>query len=178
MSALVTALTLTLAIAGAGLLVVMLRDRPAPAEVVLSGVSLRIQEAGWVQMDHLDPATGAAPSGFQMPSAMMPGAPEHGEERLRVQVELVNRDDAPEVLRGSEFRLENGKGDVWQLRSETIGVDQLNPGLAVSGSLQFDVPTGGIVLGEPGVQLVWERSGKSVRLEVPAGPAPDHGGDH
>jgi hypothetical protein len=164
-------MALTLSAVGIALLVVMLRDRPVPAEAVVGGVSLRVQEAGWIRQDHADHA---AEGGFQMPSAMMPGAPQPGEERLRVQVVLTNRADSPKRLNDGAFRLENAGGDWWPLQAETIGLDQLAPGLAVSGSLQFDLPNGGGRLGDGSLRLVWERAGKVVRVALPAGAAPEH----
>lgn len=167
-------MALVLSLVGVALLAVMLRDRPAPAGVVVGGLSLRIQEAGWVQMDHVEGGSG----GFQMPAAMMPGAPLPGEERLRLQVTLANTTDSPRRLSDGEFRLQSADGDTWPLRSETFGLDQLGPGLAVSGSLHFDVRSEGARLGDGSLQLVWERAGKVVRLAVPAGAAPDHGDGH
>jgi hypothetical protein len=165
-----------LSVVGLVLLLVMLGGRPTPAEAVVGGVALRVQEAGWLQMDHAD---GGGGSGFQMPAAMMPGAPEAGHERLRVQVTLANRGDGPWRVRGGTFRLEDAAGASWPLQGQSIGVDQLPPGLAVSGSLQFDVPTERARAGAGGgFRLVWERDGKVAELAVPIGAAPDHDGGH
>src|SRR5574341_1939174 len=64
----------------------MLRERNAATGAVSAGgLTLQVQSAQWVDMEH------SGQNGFQMPQQMMPGAPSPGQERLAVEVALSNR---------------------------------------------------------------------------------------
>jgi hypothetical protein len=162
---------LVLGLVGAGLLAVMLRDRAGAtsSEVTVGGLSLRIQSAEWevIDMGHA--------SGFAMPPSMMPGAPAQGDQRLRLQVELSNRGESPKPLSGDEFRMEGPGGTNWPVAVDSLGVSLLNPGLAISGGLHFDLPQKSIRKGDPGLVLVWDRGGKVRRIPVQlGGSVPTH----
>jgi hypothetical protein len=164
---------LVLGLAGAGLLAVMLRERPGVVgeDVSVGGLELRLESAEWeqLQMEHT--------AGFQMPQSMMPGAPAEGDQRLRLVVELSNHTRGPKPLSAEEFRVEGPGGGDWPVAVDSLGVHQLDPGLAISGGLHFDLPQKSIRKGDPGLVLVWERSGSVSRIPVRLdGIAPGH--DH
>ena len=163
---------IVIGLVGAGLLAVMLRGRAGATtdEATVGGLSLRVQSAKWevLEMNHT--------AGFQMPQSMMPGAPAQGDQRLQVTVELSNQSRSPKLLTKDEFKLEGPGGASWPLAIDSIGLEQLNPGLAVSGGLHFDIPQKSIRRGDPGLVLVWDRSGTVSRLPVRfEGAAPTHG---
>jgi hypothetical protein len=162
---------LVLGLVGAGMLAFMLRERAHAAtdEVTVGGLELRVESAKWeeLQMNH-DP-------GFQMPPAMMPGAPADGDQRLRLAVELTNHSRDPKLLTKGEFHVEGPGGTSWPVTVDSIGVSQLNPGLAISGGLHFDLPLKSIRKGDPGLVLVWDRAGKVRRIPIQLdGAAPSH----
>jgi hypothetical protein len=164
---------LVLGLVGAGMLAVMLRQgtHTVAGEATVGKLSLRVESAQWevFDMNH-DP-------GFQMPAAMMPGAPADGDRRLRLTVELSNRSQRPKLLSKDEFRIEGPDGTSWPVAVDGIGVSQLNPGLAVSGGLHFDLSLKKLSKGDPGLSLVWDRAGKVSRLPLHIGvTAPSH--DH
>jgi hypothetical protein len=162
---------LVLGLVGVGMLAVMLRERAHAAadEATVGGLELRVESAHWeeLQMNH-------AP-GFQMPPAMMPGAPADGDQRLRLSVELTNHSQRPKPLTKGEFSVEGPGGTSWPVAVDSLGVSLLNPGLAISGGLHFDLPLKSIRKGDPGLILVWNRAGTVKRIPLQLdGAVPDH----
>jgi hypothetical protein len=105
--------------------------------------------------------------GYQMPSAMMPGAPEGDDMRLGIPITLTNSTGSVrefDLVR--EFSLGGGRnGGSRKLHSDTLGqLPRLNPGSAVRGVLYFDVDPQRS--GDPPLHLVWKRDGDSRRMTV------------
>lgn len=169
----VVAVALALVLVGAVLLAAMLRERATaqPTQLELGGLTLKVQAARWVEHDH------ESQGGFRMPSAMMPGAPEAGERRLRLEVVLENPGTSPRRFDPQELRLQGPDGTTWPLEGESLGVERLGPGLAVAGGVYFDLPAKQAEQGDPGLSLVWESGGEAVRARVPVG-TPAHGDGH
>lgn len=148
-------------------------SRPA-ATARLGGLDAAPGPAGWAAMTHHEMD---GQSGYQMPSAMMPGAPEGDDMRLGIPITLTNSGDEPQrfdLVR--EFSLAGGeKGDVRKLHSDTLGqLPRLNAGSAVRGVLYFDVDPPGA--GDPPFLLTWTRDGDSRRMTVrmPGGTPEGH----
>ncbi|GAB2960531.1 hypothetical protein [Saccharothrix stipae] len=137
----------------------------AAAQVVVDGLTARITAAKWAGMDH--DMSGDAP-GYQMPPAMMPGMPAHGDQRLAVSVTVVNTGDGTRPMRpGEEFALHAGRsGGRWAPHSDTFGeLPRLAPGNAVQGVLFFDLPPAEVV--DSPVWVEWTHGGAANRLAVP-----------
>lgn len=156
------------------------RDAIPRTSVELAGLRTSVQQASWSAMaaHHTD-------GGFQMPSQMMPGAPEGDHQRIGVPVTLVNTDDEPrEFSVAAEFFLiggktgqsdEDGAGKPVPLHSDTIGeLPRLTPGSAVRGVLYFDIEPPGH--DDPPLRVLWKRDGDERQLVVSlSGSEPDHG---
>lgn len=169
------AVVLLLAAAGTGLLVQRRSAAPTDHSATLGGLSVRLDDAGWLSMDHSMDNQG----GYQMPAQMMPGAPVDDEMRFGVPLTLVNTDG--EVRRfnlAQEFLLRGGGVEVPQApHSDTFGrLTRLDPGSAVAGILYFDTVVPGP--DDPPLYLEWRREGDTTQIAIPlpAGGAADHGG--
>lgn len=110
-------------------------------------------------------------SGFQMPAAMMPGAPPRGLERVHVEVSIANEATTPRRLGAGEFGIATGDGDVMSPTSTEYAGRALFPGQVMWLDLYFDVAEA-----ESALDLVWRRGIESVRLPLGGTPLPDH--DH
>lgn len=157
-----------------------LTDRhPAPVGLTatVGGITTQVQPGGWVAMA---PHTMDGQSGYQMPSQMMPGAPEGDQLRLGIPVVLSNPTGlARQFHLLDEFVLVGGATDgPVPLHSDTFGtLNRLNPGAGVSGVLYFDTTVPG--QSDPPLLLRWTRAGRTVTLAVPIGgatPAPHQHG--
>jgi hypothetical protein len=138
-------------------------DRPT-ATAGLGGLDAVPGPAGWAAMANHDMD---GPSRYQMPSSMMPGAPEGDDMRLGIPLTLTNSTDSVRQFDLTrEFSLRGGKGGKSRkLHSHTLGeLPRLNAGSAVRGVLYFDVEPPGA--GDPPLYLVWKRDGDSRRMTV------------
>jgi hypothetical protein len=148
---------------------------PAAVQVAtLADLSAQVSEAGWVDMDH-DMSTDAP--GYQMPPAMMPGMPTGDDQRLSVNITVVNTSDGTRPLRAAtEFTLHTAKNDKqWAPHSDTFGdLPRLAPHNVVSGILFFDLPPG--ELADSPVWVEWSHDGAAARLTIPLNGAvpPEH----
>ncbi|MFD5269963.1 hypothetical protein [Streptomyces sp. NPDC058335] len=135
---------------------------PEPvATAELGGLRAVPRQASWATMEqhHAD-------NGYQMPSQMMPGAPEGDDQRLGVPITLTNTGDrVREFTLPEEFFLDGGTGKPHPLHSDTLGtLPRLSPGSAVRGVLYFDVEAP--EKGDPPLYLVWRRDGEQARMTV------------
>jgi hypothetical protein len=160
----------------------MLRERNAAAGAVSAGgLTLQVQSAQWVDMEH------SGQNGFQMPPQMMPGAPSPGQERLAVEVALSNRSGGDTQFLGTEFSIQGLDGHVWPLVADDLdnaahdsgAADALDgthvgPGLGVTGTLSFDMPSASASQAKEGLFLLWSHAGKVARVPVTVGEAPAH----
>ena len=178
----------------------MLRERNAGA-VSVGGLTLRIQSAQWVQMEH------GSQDGFQQPAQMMPGAPSHDQQRLVVAVTISNGGDRATRFRHDEFALQTPDGQVVPMVADDLGreadpaeaFDGLSPGqasksptnaddgsgaapdvgttpvgagLGLDGTFSFDLPaTTAKEASSKGLTLLWSRAGELVRVPVTVGTA-------
>jgi hypothetical protein len=188
------------ALVGVVFLGLMLRERNAGA-VSVGGLTLRIQSAQWVQMEH------GSQDGFQMPAQMMPGAPSHDQQRLVLAVTISNRGDRAMQFRHDEFSLQAPDGQVVPMVADDLGgetdpsdaFDGLSPGkasksltdpgdgsgaapdvratpvragLGLDGTFSFDLPaTSASQASSKGLTLLWSREGKVMRVPVTIGTA-------
>lgn len=136
----------------------------------LNGLVAQIENAGWLDMSH-----DGAPTGFQMPAAMMPGMPTGDNQRLAIRLVLQNSaPDARDLHPASEFSLRSAGGKQWTAVGTSFGeLPRLGTGNAVTGSLYFDlVPQ---ELAAAPFWLDWEQAGGHQRLAIPVtGAAPAH----
>jgi hypothetical protein len=175
----------------------MLGERNAVAgSVSAGGLTLQVQSAQWVDLEH------NSQDGFQMPQQMMPGAPSPDQQRLAVEVAVSNRSGRATLLSHSEFSVQSSDGQVWPLVADDLGgsgddaegafdglrgtvedsgaaavgaeATRLGPGLAVNGSLSFDLPAATVAQAGKGLVLLWSRAGKVVRVPMTVGAAPAH----
>lgn len=178
-------LTTTIAVLAAMAGTVLWQERVAAREAVprasaeAGGVRTEVRQAAWSAManHHTD-------DGFQMPSSMMPGAPEGDNQRLGVPVTLVNTEDESTGFSvAEEFFLIGGKsgrgradgaGKPVPLHSDTIGeLPRLAPGSAVRGVLYFDIEPP--EPGDPPLRVLWKRDGDTRQLTVSLTGDPAHG---
>lgn len=175
----------------------MLRERNAVAgSVEAGGMTLQVRSAQWVDMDH------NSSDGFQMPQQMMPGAPSPNEQRLALEVAVSNHSRSVTQLSHSEFSIQSSDGQVWPLVADDLGgaseasdgafdglppdtedsasavaaagATRLGPGLAVNGSLSFDLPAASVAQTGKGLILLWSHAGEVARVPVTVGAAPAH----
>jgi hypothetical protein len=166
-------------VAGAWLILDLTHRPPAPAgrTATVGGITTQVQPGGWLAMA---PHTMDGQGGYQMPSQMMPGAPEGDQLRLGIPVVLSNPTGlARQFDLLDEFVLVGGATTApVPLHSDTFGtLNRLNPGAGVSGVLYFDTTVPG--QSDPPLQLRWTRAGRTVNLTVPIGgatPAPHQHG--
>lgn len=161
---------------------VLLRERQAQAAAkpaataTLGGLKAAPGRAGWAAMANHDMDM---KNGYQMPSAMMPGAPEGDEMRLGVPITLTNTTGKTRTFDlGREFRLGGGGLKAPRtMHSDNLGeLPRLNPGNAVQGFLYFDIKVP--AAGDPPLHLLWQRDGDEQRLTVRmigSKPAHEHG---
>lgn len=148
-------------------------DVAAGRAATLSGLTIEVAAADWVEMGHLE----SSPGGFAMPGQMMPGAPQGDEVRLGISITLSNTATSSRGFNlVEEFALIGGSvKQPLGLSADTIGtLPRLGPGASVRGTLYFDltVPTES----DPPLYLMWVRDGDTVRLPVPLdGDTPGHG---
>lgn len=146
-------------------------DAAATEEATVDNLTVQVTAASWTTMDH--DMSGDAP-GYQMPPAMMPGMPEHGEQRLAVSVTVVNSGAGTRPLRpGEEFALRAGEaGRQWAPHSDTFGdLPRLAGRNAVNGILFFDLPAEELTAP---AWIEWTHSGTTSRLAIPMDGVSDH----
>ncbi len=158
-------------VAGVWLTLDLTRRPPGPIgrTATVGGITAQVQPGGWLAMA---PHTMDGQGGYQMPSQMMPGAPEGDQLRLGIPVVLSNPTGvARQFHLLDEFVLVGGAtSDPVLLHSDTFGtLDRLNPGAGVSGVLYFDTTVPG--RSDPPLLLRWTRAGRTVNLTVPIGGA-------
>ncbi|MFD9237309.1 hypothetical protein ACFWB3_18870 [[Kitasatospora] papulosa] len=169
-------LAVVTAVAGAG----YWRERQAPAGTEptatarLGGLDAEPGKAGWAAMANHAMDGG---SSYQMPSAMMPGAPEGDDMRLGIPLTLTNGTGSVRRFDlAREFSLSGGKdGASFKLHADTLGeLPRLNAGSAVRGVLYFDVEAP--QAGDAPLLLVWKRDGDVRRMTVrmPGGTPEKH----
>jgi hypothetical protein len=139
-------------------------ERSTATAASLGGLDAVPGPAGWATMDghHMD-----GQNGYQMPSSMMPGAPEGDDMRLGIPITLTNTTDSVRQFDlAREFSLSGSRdGGSRKLNSDTLGkLPRLNAGNAVRGVLYFDVAPPRA--GDPPLHLVWKRNGDSRRITV------------
>jgi hypothetical protein len=197
----VTVVAATVAVlVGVVFLGMMLRERNAGA-VTVGGLTLRVQSAQWIQMEH------GSQDGFQMPAQMMPGAPDHDQQRLVLAVTISNRGDRATQFRHDEFALQAPGGQVVPMVADDMGgevdpadaFEGLSPaeasmsltdgrgasgaasdlgttpvgaGLGLDGTFSFDLPAASASQASSrGLTLLWSRAGEVVRVPVTIGTA-------
>lgn len=175
----VAVLALVVAVVGSSLLVRRLAaaDAPEANTATLGGLTARLGNAGWLSMDgHMSDDQG----GYQMPAAMMPGAPVGDDMRFGVPLTLVNTGDLGRQFNlVEEFFLRGGTSvEPRPVTADTFGkLLRLSPGSAVDGVLYFDTVVPGAT--DPPLFLEWQRGGDTVRLAIPrltgGGQVPGHG---
>ncbi len=169
--ALVTAVVvaLSLGVVGAVLLGLMLRERGGVAgSATAGGLTLEVQSAQWAELEH------EHQDGFQMPAQMTPGAPAPGQQRLALEVAMLNRSDTTKLFNADEFSLEGPDGQARPLAADNLGGQQLGPRLGINASLTFDLPQAIAGQTAPKLMLVWRHAGKVARLPVTVGAAHAH----
>ncbi|MEU4564013.1 hypothetical protein AB0F72_37020 [Actinoplanes sp. NPDC023936] len=165
---LIPALTLVLlavaaAVAGVLLPLAARGGTPPAATATVDGLTAVPGAAEWALMDghHMDG------QGYQMPSQMMPGAPEGDDMRLRVPMTLTNTGTATRDFDlAGEFSLAGGHAaDPVPLRADTFGsLARLGPGSSVTGALYFDLAKPAAA--DPPMYLIWRHEGREHRLAV------------
>jgi hypothetical protein len=139
-------------------------DARPTATAALGGLDAVPGTAGWASMAKHD-AQGQ--NGYQMPSSMMPGAPEGDDIRLGIPLTLTNSTGSVRQFDlAREFSLGGGRDSgPRKLHSDTLGqLPRLNAGSAVRGVLYFDVAPP--QAGDPPLLLVWKRDGDSRRMTI------------
>jgi len=129
-------------------------------EVVVDDLHLQLNEARWLvnQMEH--------GSQYAMPDTMTPDLPEHGIERLNVDVSIRNDGDIPRIYDVDEFELEVDRKPV--APSVTLVPTMLlAPGQSLNTTVQFDVDTS---REHRELSLVWARESRRAHLPVPHPP--------
>lgn len=144
------------------------------ATATLGGLTATPRKASWAQMENHQTDM---KDGYQMPSQMMPGAPEGDDMRLGVPITLSNTTGGVEEFTlTKEFFLGGGRtGKPHPLHSDTLGtLPRLGPDSAVRGVLYFDIKVP--EKGDPPLYLMWKRDGEEVRMTVAvSGAKPAHG---
>lgn len=164
------ALALVFALAGVVFLGLMLRERGAVAgSVTAGGLTMLVQSAEWVDLEH------SHDGGFQMPQAMTPGAPAPDQRRLAVEVSVSNRGSDATLFNHGEFALEGPHGQTWPMVADNLADETpLGPGLGITGTLTFDLPTASADQAGKGLFLQWSRAGKVFRVPMTVGGAAAH----
>ena len=153
---------------------------PPGNSATLSGLTVEVGAANWVEMGHAMPLPGQPgfdQPGYQMPAQMMPGAPQGNEVRLGISITLSNTDSGTRQFSlVDEFALVGGlMARPVSLKADTIGtLPRLSPGAAVHGTLYFDleVPT----QEDPPLYLQWTREGETAKVAITLDATrPSHG---
>ncbi|WP_406503729.1 hypothetical protein [Streptomyces sp. NBC_01602] len=149
-------------------------DTGPAATARLGGLDAKPGRAGWTAMANHDMD---GRSNYQMPSAMMPGAPEGDDMRLGIPITLTNGTGSVRRFDlAREFSLSGGKdGASRKLHADTLGeLPRLNAGSAVRGVLYFDLEAP--QAGDAPLLLVWKRDGDVRRMTVrmPGGTPEQH----
>lgn len=166
------------AVYGVGQLAASPDTDPGTTEATVDSLDAQVTSAGWVDMDH----NMSDQPGFQMPSSMMPGMPEGDDQRLGIEVTLVNTSEDTRPLRpAEEFTLHTSKDDkTWEPKVDTFDdLARLAPGNGVNGTVFFDLPPA--ALADSTTWIEWTRGDTTTRLSLPgegAGDAPDHSHNH
>lgn len=145
------------ALAGVGLAAVSISSRPVQ-EAEVGGLYVRLESTEWL-VDQMHESEGQV---YSMPANMMPDMPDAGLLRLNVELNLYNRGQRPQHFRADEFELRSAEGTVWSPVADRLTDFTLEPGQALNAVLDFDV-----LAGEPGLRLVWARTGADVAMPVP-----------
>jgi hypothetical protein len=175
-SIVVAAVTLVVVAAGLLEIVLVVRDARAPHPVAsanLDGLTAAVQRAGWLGMDMAGPT-----SGYQMPAAMMPGAPAEGDERLAITITVANTGGGTRPVHvAQEFSLRGPDGQRWTPQATTFGdLPRLGPDNAITGELYFDLPEADVAkYSQSSIWVEWNYQGGRSQLEIPAlGDSPVH----
>jgi hypothetical protein len=163
------AIALLTGVVGAVLLGLMLRERGALSTAASAGgLTLKVESAQWAELEH------DHQQGFQMPAQMTPGAPAPGQQRLAVEVAILNRSDQTKLFSADELGLQGPDGKVSPLAADNLGGQRLGPGLGINASLTFDLPEAVAAQAAPELFLVWSHAGKVARLPLTVGAAHAH----
>ena len=157
LAVLVFVAALASALAGVGLAAVSINSRPV-RQAEVDGLFVRLERAEWL-VDQMHESTGQV---YPMPASMMPDLPDAGLLRLNVELNLYNRSQRARHFSTDEFEIRSAEGTVWSLATDKLTDFTLDPGQALNAVLDFDV-----LAGEPGLRLVWARTGADVVMPVP-----------
>ncbi|MGH8476898.1 MAG: hypothetical protein ACRER2_14215, partial [Methylococcales bacterium] len=120
----------------------------------IAGLFLKIEATRWLeaQMDH-----GKV---IPMPKSMMPDLPDHGYQRLSVELVIYNRGNSLQTFRARELFLCQTENKNWPAAPSSISEIVLSPGQLTNFYLQFDVPHEMT----DALHLEWQRHGIKRRL--------------
>lgn len=133
-------------------------DTALNPQASVAGLGIRIERMAWLldQMEHGHKTP--------MPASMMPDMPEHGLQRLNVEISLYNDGKERQLFQASELRLRSSAGHNWLPCFATVETMVLSAGQSAHLFLNFDVPS----MEEAELQLIWQRGGTEKATPVPA----------
>lgn len=144
--------------------------------VELNRLAITFEQIGWVSHQHdaeeesnsvylqpADPTSALAPvamagGGFAMPRAMMPGIPMEGQQRLRIEISLLNNGNALAPIDPRHFHVEDEAGNRFApLVNSTFPTQSLTPSQRMGTVLFIDVDENA-----PNPKLIWNHQGSQV----------------
>ena len=118
------------------------------------GLNIRVDHWEWVHHE-MEVDNG----GFKMPSAMMPGMPAEGHERIHVELTLRNVGSTNRTVESAQLVAVTPDGQRAAPAEVELARTTLRPGEALTGSISFDVPE----KAEQGA-IFWEGAARGVAL--------------
>ena len=132
------------------------------------GLQVNVDTMLWMSNDMTGqgPVKSSNPSGFKMPSSMMPGMQVAGDNRLRVEFSIANVSSADQRYYVRQFRVvaKNGQsyGPNGNDGSTQATVAILRPGFGTIIDLYYDLPAGV----NKNLSVCWTHGGTSVTFPV------------
>lgn len=109
-------------------------------------------------------AAGAGPESFQMPSAMMPGTPDEGFQRMQIDLTFLNKGSTAADVGPQDFYLQGADGQTWEtMLGGTFATTSLRTGQALNTIVAYDIPE---TDAEQEIELVWRSSEETKRFAI------------
>lgn len=132
------------------------------------GLQLNVDTMMWMSNDMTGqgPVKTKTPSGFKMPSSMMPGMQLAGNNRLRVEFSISNISSGIERYYVRQFRVVTKNGDTYGPNNNDGSTQAtsayLKPGFGTVIDLYYDLPAGS----NKNLSIQWTHGGSTVTFPV------------